>query len=95
MVWTAAWLALALYVCWIVRQVCKNTLMRCPETGAVTLVGIETASRSAVRAPGVKVQRCGLWPNKKNCASGCLARYEETEPGYRVNLDALRPFERQ
>lgn len=91
---TAGWLALALYVYWIAWRVCKNRLMRCPETGAITLVSIEPASRRAGKAPGVKIQQCGLWPEKMDCAHGCLARYGETSPGYRVNLDALRPFER-
>jgi hypothetical protein len=93
--WTvgiAAWLALALYACWIAWRVWKDRLMRCPETGSITLVGIEPASRRAGKAPEVKVQRCGLWPEKMDCARGCLARYGETSPGYRVNLDALRPF---
>ena len=95
MVGIAAALALSLYVGWIIWRVGKDRLMRCPETGAVTLVGIEPDSRRAGKAPEVMVQRCGLWPEKMGCAQGCLARYDETSPGYKVNLDALRPFERR
>lgn len=95
MVGVVASLALALYVGWIAWRVGKNRLMRCPETGAVTLVGIEADSRHAGKTPAVKVERCALWPDEMGCARGCLARYDETSPGFRVNLDALRPFERR
>ncbi len=92
---TAVWVALALYVSWIVRRVGKDRLMRCPETGSITLVGVEPAARHAGREPEVTVRRCVLWPEKMGCARGCLARYRETSPDYRINLDALRPFERR
>ena len=93
--WTvaiAAFLALALYVGWIVWRAQRDRLMRCPETGSITLVGIEPAARGDGKAPGVEVQRCGLWPEKQDCDQGCLARHEETAPGHKVNLHALRPF---
>ena len=91
----AAWLVFVLYVFWIARQVWKDRLMRCPETGSITLVGVEFGSPRAGNAPELTVQRCGLWPEKLGCARGCLARYGETSPGFTVNLDALRPFERR
>ena len=94
-VWTvgvAAWLVFVLYAVWITRQVWKDRLMRCPDTGSITLVGIEYVSPRDGHAPEFTVQRCGLWPEKKNCTRDCLARYAETSPGYRVNLHALRPF---
>lgn len=90
----AAWLAFALYVLWISRQVWKDRLMRCPETGAVTLVGVECASPDTGNAPRLTVRRCRLWPEKADCARGCLARYGETPPGFPCSLHALRPFER-
>jgi hypothetical protein len=40
------------------------------------------------------VWRCELWPERKICARSCLVRYKETEPGFRINLHALRPFGR-
>ena len=103
----AAWLAFVVYVYWIARQVWKDRLMRCPETGAITLVGVEYASlrtgvegpsvnsdRPSPRSPALTVQRCGLWPERASCSRSCLARYEETLPGLAVNLDSLRPFGR-
>jgi len=90
---TAIWVAVAVYAYWLVGLVWKDSLMRCPETGSITLVGIEPASRRAGTAPGVIVRRCGLWPGKIDCARGCLARFGEISPGYRVNVHALRPFE--
>lgn len=103
----AAWLAFVVYVYWMARQAWQDRPMRCPETGSVTLVGVEPVSaRTGVEGPsvisrqpspelpGLTVQRCGLWPERAGCARGCLARYEETLPGFAVNLDALRPFGR-
>ena len=65
--WTAGvviWLAIALYVWWITWRVGKDRLMRCPETGSIALVGVESDTRASGKAPGVKVQRCVLWPKK-------------------------------
>lgn len=72
----------------------KKRLMRCPETGAVAFVGVEGVAGHAGEAPGVVVRSCEFWPARKDCAQRCLERYAETESGYRVRLDALRPFER-
>jgi hypothetical protein len=89
-----AWLAFAFYVYWIARRVWNDRLMRCPETGAVILVGVEYGSPGAGQPPQLTVKRCGLWPEKRNCARGCLARYDESVPGLPANLDALKPFVR-
>jgi hypothetical protein len=89
-----AWVVLAVYVYRIDRRVGKHRLMRCPETGSITLVDVALASRGAGKAPEAQVQRCALWPEKASCAQGCLSRHAETLPGCRVNLHALRPFER-
>jgi hypothetical protein len=68
-------------------------LMRCPETGSVGFVGVGDAPGEGA-AREVTVLWCDLWPAKKDCARGCLARYPQSRPGYRVNVKALRPFER-
>jgi hypothetical protein len=96
--WTmviVAWVVIAGGMYWLFDLLSKDRLMRCPEMGSVTLVGAEYASQRAGDTPELTVQRCGLWPEKAGCARGCLARYPETSPGYRVNLHALRPFQRQ
>jgi hypothetical protein len=65
--------------------------MRCPKTGAVTLVGVErTAWRDGAWAP--VVCRCALWPENAGCEQRCLERFEETTAGCPVSLSALRPF---
>lgn len=88
----AAWLVLTLYVVWIVRQIWKDRPMRCPETGSIILVGVERVSPGEGHAPEPTVRRCRLWPDKMNCARGCLVRYEESMDGFPLKLDALRPF---
>jgi hypothetical protein len=80
---------------WLIDIVSSDRLMRCPETGSVTFVRVGPAAGGDGNAPEVAVQRCDLWPGKKDCARGCLARYGESAPGLRVNLNALRPFEPQ
>lgn len=90
----AAWAAFVVYVIWISRQVWKDRLMRCPETGVIALVGVEYASPDDGSAPKLVVRRCGLWPSKPGCAHGCLERYEETVLGFPPNLKALRPINR-
>ena len=71
----------------------NTRLMRCPETGAIALVNAGAAhGKSAER--GITVKSCNLWPERKDCAQGCLVRYPQTRPGYRVNVEALRPFHR-
>ena len=71
----------------------RKRLMRCPDTGAVAFVGADTISRGDGKAPEVLVHSCEFWPERKDCARGCLARFYETAPGYRVRPDTLRPFE--
>mgnify|MGYP001611974036 CR=1 FL=1 len=68
-------------------------LMRCPETGAVAFVGAEKISRGEGTVPEVTVRSCDLWPKRKDCARGCLERYEQTAPGFRIRVEALRPFD--
>ena len=76
---------------WLNDVVSKaRMLMRCPETGTITFVRVTRAGEGPV-----KVAHCESWPERKNCAQGCLARYHEPTPGLHVNLDALRPFKPQ
>jgi hypothetical protein len=87
-------LVVVAFVRYLIEGASKKRLMRCPETGAVAFVGVEGVPGRAGEAPGVVVQSCEFWPARKDCAQRCLERYAETESGYRVRLDALRPFER-
>jgi hypothetical protein len=80
------------FIVWqIILRVSKDRLMRCPETGAITLVGVECV---ATRDGDVKpvVCNCALWPEKAGCAQRCLERYDESSASYPANLSALRPF---
>ena len=77
---------------WTARNV---RLMRCPETGTIAFVGAdESVPSSDGKAPELTVWSCDLWPTRKDCARGCLERWNETAPGYRINVEALRTFER-
>ena len=78
---------------WLIPVVWRGRIMRCPETGSVSVVQVAPAACRDGKAPGLMVTRCDSWPQKKGCAQGCLARYGETASGWRVNLTALRPFE--
>lgn len=90
----AAWAAFVVYVIWISRQVWNDRLMRCPETGEIVLVGVNYAAPDTGGEPRLVVRRCGLWPSRAGCDRGCLARYEETVPGFPPNIKALRPIDR-
>jgi len=87
-------LVAVVFVRLLIEGASKKRLMRCPETGAVAFVGVEGIPGRAGEAPRVAVRSCEFWPTRKDCAQRCLERYAETESGYRVRLDALRPFER-
>lgn len=95
--WTmaiATVVAFGAWVIWLTNHYLTGRLMRCPETDAVTLVRVEDVACPGGKATEPVVQWCELWPDRKDCAQGCLVRYEETKPGFKINLDALRPFER-
>lgn len=87
-------LVVVAFVRYFIEGASKKRLMRCPETGAVAFVGVEGVPGRAGEAPKLVVRSCEFWPARKDCAQQCLVRYAETEAGYRVRLDALRPFER-
>lgn len=78
---------------WLVDRFSRSRIMRCPETGSITVVRVVPVRAGEGKGPGVAVQWCDSWRERKSCTQGCLARYSETGPGLRVNLDALRPFE--
>ena len=82
----------ALVMWWLVRVLTRARLMRCPETGAVTFVRVTPVAGSEGKAAGVAVKQCDLWPDRKDCAQGCLERYPEVSPGSRVDLHSLRTF---
>jgi len=79
-------------VFWLVDMYSKGRMMRCPETGSIALIRVALAASGEGKSPKVTVKQCDLWPEKRDCAQGCLARYSETTPGYRVNPNSLRPF---
>jgi hypothetical protein len=86
--------AIALYVLHQIAQFSQYRLMRCPKTGAITLVGVlEVSARDGSDTQPV-VHHCPLWPEHDGCGQGCLARYHETAGGFRINPHALRPFQR-
>ena len=82
-----------LFLAWSLWPVRNARLMRCPESGAIAYVSLRERWLPGKVAPVPSVTRCDLWPLRKPCSRGCLARYHETMPGHRVNVEALRPFE--
>jgi hypothetical protein len=87
----AAIAAAAFLVLKTVRPLRNARLLRCPETGGVAFVEVENAPYGKWTAP--RIRSCDLWPARKECVRGCLARYAESDPGLLVNVNALRPFE--
>jgi hypothetical protein len=85
--------AIALFVGWWLWPVRNTRLMRCPDTGAIACVHVIHVRRDEATPPAPRVRFCDLWPLRRPCARGCLARYNETVPRSRVNVEALRPFE--
>lgn len=77
---------------WLIGLTTKGHLMRCPDTGSIAFVDVSLSGKGE---GDVVVRNCDMWPEKKDCAQGCLARYGETGAGIRVNLHSLRPFEPQ
>lgn len=95
--WIVAIVALALcvlgFVYWLNKLFLKKRLLRCPEAGCVAFVEARHAFRASGKTAELTVRVCELWPDRKDCARGCLARYDEAAPDHRIKLDALRPFE--
>lgn len=95
--WLVAIVVVALFVVGctykLIEPVLRKRLLRCPNTGCVAFVEAERVFRGDGTTPELIVRACELWPDRKDCARGCLARYDEAVAGYRVKLEALRPFE--
>ena len=81
------------FIAWSLWPLRNARLMRCPESGAIAYVEAQDVWLPGRTSAERRVTRCDLWPLRKPCDRGCLARYHETAPGQRVNVHALRPFE--
>ena len=95
--WTAGVIVLfaVALVAFVLLHAARNRdlrLMRCPETGSLALVETARVARAGETTSSVTVRTCDLWPERKCCARGCLERYDETAPGHRISVKALRPF---
>lgn len=74
----------------------KRKLVRCPESGAISLVDIkeETPRPDEITArPLLRVKKCSLWPERIDCARGCLNACSTTYGSWRFDLASLAPFE--
>ena len=89
----AATSTVVLFIAWSLWPLRNARLMRCPESGAIAHVEVREVWLPGKTSATARVSRCDLWPLRKPCNRGCLARYHETAPGHRVNVEALRPFE--
>ena len=89
----AIWVLVVIHLCRTLRQVWTELLVRCPETGAVSVIRVRPAGRRDIKSAALEIQHCGLWPGEQDCRRGCLNRFLEASPGYRVNLKSLRPFD--
>ena len=72
----------------------RGRLVRCPETGGIGFVDVALPAAGRRQEARPEIRRCDLWPQRKGCAQGCLARHPETAARYRVDLNALHPFRR-
>ncbi|HXG52779.1 MAG TPA: hypothetical protein VNN77_15385 [candidate division Zixibacteria bacterium] len=69
-------------------------LTRCPETGGITVVGLEQDGEpSSEGAVNLRVQSCRLWPGRKNCERGCVASCSRTWGSHGFDLASLMPLE--
>jgi len=92
----AFWMVIALTALIKLAGYRKKRLLRCPESGSVTLVEIGENGHLPEQAPGeprLRVKNCQLWPERKGCGLGCLTRLSEGWEGYGLNLSSLKPFE--
>jgi len=92
----ALWMVIALTALIKLAGYRKRRLLRCPESGSVTLVEIGENTLLPEQAPGkprLGVKNCQLWPERKGCGWGCLTRCSEGRQGYGFNLSSLKPFE--
>ncbi|MFQ5847708.1 MAG: hypothetical protein ACE5IQ_08605 [Candidatus Methylomirabilales bacterium] len=50
--------------------------LRCPETAEAADVSVDApraAFSAALGPPRLRVQRCSLWPKRKDCAQACVS----------------------
>jgi hypothetical protein len=52
----------------------KRRLLRCPETTGIAVVDVVRKAQSRSTTDSLTVETCQLWPEKQNCARGCLSR---------------------
>ena len=78
------WFALLAYILWILGPVWKDRLVRCPETGGVTLVGLQRVITP--QGQNIRVVRCALWPGKRECSRACAASCTELSHGPRAGV---------
>ena len=92
----AIWITLTLMALIKLERYRKRKLVRCPESGAISLVGIkeETPGPDEITArPLLRVKKCSLWPERIDCARGCLNACSTTYGNWRFDLASLAPFE--
>ena len=76
----------------LVLTVSRGRLVRCPETDGIGFVDVALSVDARRQEATAGIRHCDLWPQRKGCAEGCLARHPETAARYSVDLKALRPF---
>ena len=92
----AIWIIVAFMALIKLERYRKRKLVRCPESGAVGLVDIkeETPGPDEIAArPLLRVKNCSLWPERIDCASGCLNACSMTYGSWRFDLASLAHFE--
>lgn len=91
----AIWIISTLMALIKLNRYCTRKLVRCPESGAIGLVDIkeETPGPDEVTArPLLRVKNCSLWPERIDCASGCLNACSATYGSWRFDLASLATF---
>jgi len=77
----------------LMMHVPYERLVRCPVENAITYIEVRPAPAEQATPSGVVVHHCGLWGGSRECSQGCLARFDETQRGFRIDQQALRKFD--
>lgn len=90
-----AWAAVVVLAYVTLSSYGKRRLVRCPESGAVTFVEASEAQAGAdgSEGPPRAITYCRFWPEKNDCGTGCLSRYEQNQGLFGFDLKTLRPFD--
>lgn len=91
----AIWFLFCLTALIKLNRYCTRKLVRCPESGAIGLVDIkeEIPGPDEITArPLLRVKNCSLWPERIDCASGCLNACSATYGSWRFDLASLATF---